>query len=96
MNVKNKEKTAYKITSLFGDPIDEIPPRKKTGFAEIFKSKNHYRKSDKSEKCANCKYLHKAHHHGKRYNKCDILGDTRGEATDIRISYVCDLYETMA
>ena len=62
-----------------------------------FKIDNHYQKAVNHNKdgrmCAKCKFLDYDPYHQRNYYKCKLLGTSRGEATDIRLSYVCDRFE---
>ena len=83
--------------TLFDYEKPEIPP--------IFYSKyqrwkwiNKYRKANENScvRCATCKHsfanMPNCTGVGKYY-KCELLGRSSSSATDIRLSYVCDLFE---
>lgn len=58
-----------------------------------FKQGNNYRKSTSDNKCGNC-----AHHESWKprdyyYHKCELLGFSMSEATDIRVGHVCDQWK---
>ena len=72
-------------------------PYNRMSIYQKFKSDNHYQKAVNHNKdgrmCAKCKFLDYEPYHHKNYYKCKLLGTSRGEATDIRLSYVCDRFE---
>ena len=60
---------------------------------QMFKMNNHYRKAeDKSRSCKTCKWLVKIEYHRKNYYKCELIGISQSIATDIRLSYTCDMW----
>ena len=78
--------------------VVEQTPYNKMSIYQQFKSDNHYHLAENRKKdgrmCKNCAYLINDGYHNKRYYKCQLLGYSRGEATDIRLSYVCDRFKT--
>ena len=60
-----------------------------------WKYDNQYRKADylSDIRCKNCIHRFIIHHHNKRYYKCELLGFSGSEATDIRLSNVCNNFE---
>lgn len=63
------------------------------GKYQKWKYENNYRKA--TEQYKSCKYCRNCvgiSHHDKTYYKCNIQGFSRGAATDIRLSYVCDFF----
>jgi hypothetical protein len=58
-----------------------------------FKALYNYRKSEGEKKCGNCLSHIKGMYHNKFYHKCERLGISNSEATDIRVNNVCDLYK---
>jgi hypothetical protein len=83
-----------KIKNLFGEIVEAEPKIKiRQSIYQRFKFYNNYRKCDGLVKCGNCKH-HKAFaYHNKIYHKCELLGISNSEATDIRVSSVCDKWE---
>jgi hypothetical protein len=81
------------MKSLFNEEIPEIPPVEPKGKYAVWKKDNKYRKATTEEKCVMCKYFYRIEHHAKTYLKCELLGFSNSEATDIRASYVCNRYE---
>ncbi len=54
----------------------------------------HYKKTLNTKICCRtCRHCVKIIHNGKTYYKCTLLGISNSEATDIRLSYVCDRWE---
>ena len=65
----------------------EITPKDK-------KIKCNYRKAEnKFDACGNCKHCVTSMSNTRYYYKCGLIGDSHSEATDIRVSYVCDLLD---
>ena len=80
-----------KTVNLFGETVDVISkPRGYQSSYQRFRSLNQYRKSDSNQQCKNCKYHHACGYHNKIYHKCELLGISNSEATDIRVSFVCN------
>ena len=79
------------MKSLFNDEIPDVPPKESKGKYAVWKKVNWYRKSDGDKRCANCKYFYRTYH-DKAYFKCELLGQSNSEATDIRASYVCNQF----
>lgn len=54
-----------------------------------------YRKADKDsdERCKNCEHCIRISYHGKNYYKCELIGMSHSEATDIRLSYTCNQFK---
>jgi len=48
---------------------------------------------DEERSCKACKYRIRIKYHGKSFNKCEKLGLSHSEATDIRLKCICNLYE---
>jgi len=58
-----------------------------------FKRKNHYtRTHDEEKRCKECFHRCSYEYHDRYYHKCNLMGISSCEATDIRLSYVCDLF----
>jgi len=74
----------------WGNEVKKEPPKK--GYCQLFKAKNNYRKAIDSSRCKNCINLIVFDYHDKRYYKCKELGSSNSEATDIRLSNVCNLF----
>jgi|WetSurMetagenome_2_1015567.scaffolds.fasta_scaffold898879_2 hypothetical protein len=78
----------------FFDGETEISEEKITGVHlskyQLFKKRNHYRKSNGIEKCGNCAQHVSYKYHDKNYHKCRLIGISNSEATDIQVSAVCD------
>ena len=81
------------MKSLFGDDIPEVADKVKTGYCEIWKAQNRYRRSDRKERCSSCEQFIRCEHHGRVYLKCRLLGVSRSVATDIRVSCICSQYK---
>ena len=81
-----------KVLNLFGEEVDAEEVSRNPSKYQRFKQINHYRKSD-SPQCKTCKYHACYEYHNKYYHKCELLGISHSEATDIRVSFVCDKWE---
>jgi len=79
------------MKDLWGNEITEIetPTR---GKYQLFRRKNHYIKSLSEKNCGTCEHSVIWEYHNKRYWKCKEMGFSHSEATDIRKSYVCNLW----
>ena len=67
--------------------LKELTPSQK-------KLKWNYRKSDsKNDSCIYCQNSYPVASNTHNYFKCNLIGYSGGEATDIRKSYVCDKLE---
>ena len=84
------------MIDLFGN--DYTPPENKSsnesGY-QFFKRRFHYRKSDGIKKCGNCQHHVSGKYTTKMLHKCEILGLSHSEATDIRLRNVCDKHEAI-
>ena len=82
-----------KQIDIFGnevDPVDLLPPPKKT-IKEKFREQNGYLCG---KICKDCKFHHRFDYHYKHFHKCEKLGISNSEATDIRLKdCACNLYE---
>ena len=59
------------------------------------KQQMHYRKANvlKGEMyCKYCKHCLKMDYHNKIYYKCELIGVSNSEATDIRVKNTCDMF----
>ena len=78
---------------LFGNKVNMEEFKNTRSPYRAFKFHNNYRKCLEENMCGSCKYLHCFEYHDKRYYKCELIGFSKSEATDIRKSYVCDKFE---
>lgn len=84
---------------LFGGETDvnDIPDQSGNSPYIDFKNRQRYRKAKlrlyDRKCCGTCKYIIPKDYHDKRYYKCKLMGMSYSEATDIRKSCVCDLWE---
>ncbi len=78
---------------LFGRPVvDEKPKYSETIRREI--GPYNYRLSEtKDHRCKTCDHCYHRDMHGHRYYKCEFVGFSRCEATDIRANHVCDAWK---
>jgi len=61
---------------------------------QLFRLQQNYRKAENvGENCKSCKHLKVNHYHGRRnFYKCKLLSESASAATDIRLSYVCNMW----
>ena len=83
---------------LFDYEETELSPLRLYSKYQTWKWKHKYKKAkDKSDiRCKHCKHLISKLAicpSEKNYYKCELLGRSSSSATDIRLSYVCDLWE---
>ena len=78
-----------KSINLFGE-LQEMDVSAPKSVYQRFKSMNHYRESTGHSRCKNCLYLLKMEYHGKNYYKCELMGVSNSEATDIKLKMVCN------
>jgi len=77
------------MLNLFGE--DQEPDKKTIGHYKIWRAKNEYGKSLSLERqCRNCTYKRSFDYHNKCYHKCELQGISQSEASDIRLSNVCE------
>ena len=58
------------------------------------KKANRYRKSINSvERCKNCTLLIRVESYNKNYYKCELIGISGSEATDVKLKNVCDRFK---
>ena len=88
-----------KIENLFGESVDlEQKQERKTRIPykskyQKFKEANHYMTGSKKRCCKLCDHcLSTGMRNTKSYYKCELIGDSRGPATDIRLRDVCDKF----
>jgi hypothetical protein len=82
------------MKSLFGEEIPEVElPKKFKGMYQKFKQDSNYRKTESEDRCKNCHFAFRMSYHGKSYWKCEKMGVSHSEHTDIKVSNVCDLYK---
>lgn len=77
---------------LFGEiHDDDIKPA--IGKYKLFKARNKYRDATETESCKNCIHHFAGDYHMKTYHKCNKMGASHSEASDIRLKKVCNLWE---
>jgi len=81
-----------KSLNLFGDMQEIDPSNEPKSKYQRFKSMNHYRESDGLERCTYCDNCIKMEYHNKNYYKCELMGVSHSEASDIRLKMVCDKF----
>ncbi len=84
-----------KTVNLFGETVEVIPKinRSQSSY-QRFKILNHYGKVIGGfKRCKTCDHHRVFEYHDKYYHKCELLGISNSEATDIRVSYVCDKWK---
>lgn len=78
-----------KHPDLFSDeptPIGKVPH----GHIQKLKRRMKYRQAEPGEPtCKTCSHCMKLSYHGRNYYKCELIGDSRSEATDIRLKDTC-------
>lgn len=82
--------------NMFTGEIEEVVvPKKKKGKLgkyEAFRALNNYRKGTKEKCCGTCKISQRVGYNTKHYWKCQEMGFSHSTASDIRKSYVCDIW----
>jgi hydrogenase maturation factor len=82
---------------LFDYAETEVSPLRLYSKYQKWKWEHKYKKADKNSKknCDTCNHCYCSSIQGgrKHYYKCELLGFSNSSATDIRLSYVCDLFE---
>ena len=89
-----------KQLNIFGEEIDynevieEQKPKPRMTIKERFRSINGINKSHKCKECQHCiRYILR---NGKSYYKCQKMGISSSEATDIRLKdYSCNLFKVV-
>ena len=80
------------VINLFGE--DQEPYKKVTGVYKVWRKKNRYEKSVSFEKqCRICEHRITFEYHNKNYHKCRLQGVSQSEASDIRLSNICDCFK---
>ena len=82
--------------NLFGEEQPYIPEKdfSKESIYQRFKRINHYGLADHPDlSCKNCVNRRSFDYHGKYYHKCDLIGFSHSESTDIRLRNCCDKFE---
>jgi len=60
-----------------------------------FRERNNYRKStDANVRCKKCECLVPNYYHAKNYYKCALQGTSSSAASDVRLSYVCNKFNS--
>ena len=83
-----------KQINLFGE-LQEFNDKKESNSPYIsFKKRNNYHKAiNKYACCKTCKYCLKKWGNTSNYYKCELIGVSSSEATDIRVRNVCNLWD---
>ena len=84
-----------KTKNLFGEIVEvDFKKHKNLSQYQLFKQRHNYVKSTfKAISCKTCDHHHRYEYHNKYYHKCELLGISNSEATDIRESCVCNKWE---
>lgn len=83
----SKEQTHPDLFKDGETPIGKEPK----GWAQKKKRRMGYHEAREDEpSCADCDHLIKQTYHDKNYYKCDLIGISRSEATDIRLKDTCN------
>lgn len=82
-----------KSLNLFGEMQEVDPVSEPKSKYQRFKSMYHYREGVKGyERCLICNHCLKMEYHNKNYYKCELMGVSHSEASDIRLKMVCDKF----
>ena len=85
-----------KTTNLFGEIVEidfTIPKGHKSKY-QLWKQRNNYvKKNVTAISCKTCDHHRIFNYHNKIYHKCELLGISNSEATDIRVGHVCNKWE---
>lgn len=79
-----------KSLNLFGDMQEIDPANEPKSKYQRFKSMYHYRESTGLERCKTCDLCLLSEYHNKNYYKCELMGSSHSDASDIRLKMVCD------
>ena len=79
-----------KTVNLFGEVVDIVPDKPKSIYQQFKRANNYRLYTIKSISCKTCKHLSGFDYHNKRYYKCELIGISHSEATDIRLKNVCN------
>ncbi|MCP4394580.1 MAG: hypothetical protein GY804_09985 [Alphaproteobacteria bacterium] len=94
--MKKKKENPNEV-NLFGEEQKYLEIQKKghLGKIQMLKKRMGYRKTPlKNDTCKFCVHRRHKDYHNKPYNKCELIGDSNCEATDIKIlNYTCDEFE---
>jgi len=83
------------MINLFGE--EQGPDKGTMRVYKKWRAKHEYRKSSSfAKQCNNCEHRISFNCHNKRYHKCALQGVSQCEASDIRLSYVCDEHKSDA
>lgn len=84
------------MLDLFGIEVDDYQKKPRVlGIYQQFKHDNQYRETkSRTEKCGLCKYCFSRAPHKATYYKCELLGESMSAASDIRLSHVCNLFNS--
>ena len=84
-----------KTVNLFGEIVDiDFTQHKNNSRYQLFKQRHNYMKATyKAISCKTCDHHFRLEYHNKYYHKCELLGISNSEATDIRVSSVCNRWE---
>lgn len=76
---------------MFDGPTGESPQRGLPHRIKVELGPRNYRPRETDRCCGNCAH-HFIHEHSKRYHKCELVGDSMRQATDVRALWVCDIW----
>jgi len=81
------------MKDLFNQDIPDVAPKPLLGKFKSWKAKNQYRKTKGDRRCGTCRNLTEEGGNTANYFKCKLMGISSSAATDIRKSYVCNLWK---
>ena len=83
-----------KALNLFGEMQEvEVTPKVHQSPYQLIKAQNKYRLAEnKEQSCRRCIHRVPIEFHNKNYHKCEMIGDSRSEATDIRLKNTCNKF----
>lgn len=79
---------------LFGKDTVYEEIKKNSPYKDRKRAMNFRKASNKEKSCDTCKN-HFIYMASKRFHKCKVLGDSRSQASDVKKSGLCDLYDKM-